>query len=203
MFYTPRLRLRAVEPEDLEQAWEWVNDPEVHQFITTTWPLSHQDEVEWLERQRRLPLWQRPLSLEARTDEGWRLIGNAALVRIEWPHRWAELAIMLGDKAFWGQGYGTEAVQALTGIAFDILNLHRVQLEVYEYNARARRAYEKAGFRLEGRRREAIFYRGAYHDSLLMAVLRAEWTPPEWWRTWPYPGAAAGHGITERPATPR
>ncbi len=193
MFYTPRLRLRALTPQDLDLAWRWVNDPAVHQFITTIWPLSPQDEEDWLRQVRQRPLWERPLVLDARQKDGWRAIGNAALARIEWRHRWAELAIMIGDKAFWGQGYGTEAVQALVGIAFDILNLHRVQLEVYDYNRRAQRAYEKAGFRVEGRRREAIYYRGAYHDSLLMAVLRTEWTPPPWWREWPYPGAPAGH----------
>ncbi len=195
MFYTPRLRLRAITPDDLAPFWRWVNDPEVHQFVTTIWPLSPQDEEDWLRQVRQRPLWERPLVIETQAEGRWVPIGNIALVRIEWRHRWDELGIMIGEKAFWGRGYGTEAVQAMTGIAFDILNLHRVQLEVYDFNLRARRAYEKAGLRLEGRRREAIFYRGGYHDSLLMAVLRREWTPPAWWREWPYPGAAAGQGI--------
>ncbi len=190
MFYTPRLRLRAITRTDLPLFVAWMNDPEVHQYITTIWPLSIEDEEEWFTRQRQLPLEQRPLTFEVREGDDWRPIGNMALIHIAWRHRWAELAVAIGEKAYWGQGYGTEALQALVGIAFEILNLQRVQLEVYDFNRRAQRAYEKVGFRLEGRRRRAIYYRGAYHDSLMMAVLREEWTPPPWWREWPYPGAA-------------
>jgi RimJ/RimL family protein N-acetyltransferase len=60
------------------------------------------------------------------------------------------------------------------GFAFDEMNLHRIQLSVYEFNQRAMRCYEKCGFRHEGRAREAFYREGKYHDSLLMAILRQE-----------------------------
>ena len=61
--------------------------------------------------------------------------------------------------------------------AFEELNLHRVELEVYDFNPRAMRCYEKAGFRLEGTRRQAHFHQGAYHDVHLMGILRDEFHP--------------------------
>jgi RimJ/RimL family protein N-acetyltransferase len=72
------------------------------------------------------------------------------------------------------KGYGTKATRAALHFAFHTLNLHRVELEVFDFNRRAMRAYEKAGFRLEGTRREAIFQDGAYHHEHVMAILRQE-----------------------------
>jgi len=88
------------------------------------------------------------LGIEVREEQSWVLIGNTGFHRIDWLNRWAELGIVIGEKTYWNQGYGTEAVQAMVAIAFTLLNLNRVQLEVYDFNHRARRAYEKAGFRL-------------------------------------------------------
>jgi RimJ/RimL family protein N-acetyltransferase len=60
--------------------------------------------------------------------------------------------------------------------ALDVLNLHRLELEVFAYNGRAVRTYEKLGFRREGTRREAKFHDGAYHDAILMAIVAGDWT---------------------------
>lgn len=185
MFTTPRLRLRAITREDLPIFVRWFNDPEVTQHLANVWPLSIEDEEEWFQRVRARAQWERPLGIEVREKRGWVLIGNTGFHRIDWLNRWAELGIVIGEKTYWNQGYGTEAVQAMVAIAFTLLNLNRVQLEVYDFNHRARRAYEKAGFRLEGRRRQARYLNGRYHDSLIMAVLREEWEPPEWWRPIP------------------
>ncbi len=181
MFTTPRLRLRAVTREDLAAFVRWFNDPDVTQFLSRIWPLSMEEEEDWFQRVLSRPRWERPLSIEVREGRAWVLIGTVGFSKIDWLNRWAELGIAIGEKAYWDQGYGTEAVQAMVAIAFTLLNLNRVQLEVYEFNHRGRKAYEKVGFRLEGRRRQARYLGGRYHDSLIMAVLREEWEPPEWW----------------------
>ncbi|MFE6738492.1 GNAT family N-acetyltransferase [Streptomyces tubercidicus] len=79
------------------------------------------------------------------------------------------------------RGIGSEATRLLLDYAFERVRLHRVQLEVFDYNPRARRAYEKCGFEVEGRMREALYWDGARHDVLVMAALR--------------PGRARGRGL--------
>ncbi len=92
---------------------------------------------------------------------------------IDWKNRSAELlGIFTGEKEYWGQGYGSDAINALLRFAFREMNLHRIYLHVHDYNERAIRCYEKCGFQLEGRQREALFRDGRYHDVLLMSILR-------------------------------
>lgn len=74
-----------------------------------------------------------------------------------------------------GRGYGTEAVRLVVDHAFRSTPLHRIGLGVYAFNDRARRCYEAVGFREEGRRREVVFADGAWHDVVLMGLLRSEW----------------------------
>ncbi|MFB9445596.1 GNAT family N-acetyltransferase [Dactylosporangium vinaceum] len=75
-----------------------------------------------------------------------------------------------------GRGLGTEATSLLLRHAFATMSLHRVELEVYAFNPRAQRAYEKAGFRVEGVRRDALAFDGRRVDSIIMAALAPEWT---------------------------
>ncbi|MER7517109.1 GNAT family protein [Streptomyces sp. NPDC126499] len=74
-----------------------------------------------------------------------------------------------------GRGLGTEATRLIVGHAFEAVGLHRVWLEVYAFNPRARRAYEKAGFRAEGTLRGALLWEGERVDATVMAVLAPEW----------------------------
>ncbi|MFI8963389.1 GNAT family N-acetyltransferase [Streptomyces sp. NPDC053493] len=74
-----------------------------------------------------------------------------------------------------GRGLGTEATRLIVGHAFEGLGLYRVWLEVYAFNPRARRAYEKAGFRTEGVLRGALRWEGERVDATVMAMLAPEW----------------------------
>lgn len=76
-----------------------------------------------------------------------------------------------------GRGYGTEATRAVLDYAFDRIGVHRVELDVYSFNPRAQRSYEKAGFRYEGRQRHTLFWDGEWADSILMAVLSTDERP--------------------------
>lgn len=73
------------------------------------------------------------------------------------------------------RGLGTEATRPIVGHGFEQLGLHRVQLELYGDNERARRVYEKVGFVVEGVRREAALWNGVWVDEVLMAILDREW----------------------------
>jgi RimJ/RimL family protein N-acetyltransferase len=107
--------------------------------------------------------------------ENDHLIGFINLFGIEWNHGNTWVGIGLGEREYWGKGYGTEAMQLVLRYAFTELNLHRVTLGVFDYNPRAIRSYEKAGFVHEGRVRKELLKNGQYWDALEMGILREEW----------------------------
>ncbi|MGI8861096.1 MAG: GNAT family N-acetyltransferase [Rubrobacteraceae bacterium] len=108
-----------------------------------------------------------------------RPIGHCDLFHIDETSRQAELGITIGDKEYWGRGYGREAVSLLLGYAFRLQNLHRVWLEVHAENERAIRAYRSCGFVEEGRQREHMWLAGRYVNNVLMGILRREWGESE------------------------
>jgi RimJ/RimL family protein N-acetyltransferase len=73
-----------------------------------------------------------------------------------------------------GKGIGSEAMRLVAGYAFDTLKLHRIFVRVIAFNDRAIAAYQKIGFQLEGRLREAAFIDGTYYDDLMMGLLEHE-----------------------------
>jgi diamine N-acetyltransferase len=175
MIYGERIRLRAIERRDLPFFVQWLNDPEVYRTLYVRFPLSLEEEEKWFAEVMQTHPAERPLAIEVREESDWKLIGNCRLFKIDWINASAELGIFIGDKSYWNQGYGSEAVSLLCRHAFETLNLHRVYLHVYEFNRRAIRAYEKCGFVLEGRLRQARYSEGKYHDVLILSILRSEW----------------------------
>jgi UDP-4-amino-4,6-dideoxy-N-acetyl-beta-L-altrosamine N-acetyltransferase len=169
-------RLRRIEREDIPTFVRWFGDPDVREFLLLNRPISMAEEEQWFARQ----LQSRDSEVFAiETTDGVH-IGNTGLHDINWLHRNAEMGIVIGEKQYWGKGYGSDAARVLLRFAFDEMNLHRVQLTVYEDNVRAIRAYEKCGFRQEGRLRDAIFRKGRYYDMLLMSILSDElWSEQE------------------------
>lgn len=109
-----------------------------------------------------------------RTAADGALIGQAAIESILWTHRVGWLSIALGP-GHWGQGFGTEAMRLLLPYAFGELNLYRLQLTVFDYNARALALYARFGFRREGVFRRFLLRDGERHDMLLMGLLADEW----------------------------
>ncbi len=108
-------------------------------------------------------------------DDDDRLVGGCRLYNVDLQHRSARFAIGLVDPARLGQGFGSEATLLVVAHAFDDLGLHRVDLVVLADNVRAVRAYEKAGFRTEGRLRQTLWRDGRWHDDLLLAILAPEY----------------------------
>jgi diamine N-acetyltransferase len=175
MILGKRVRLRGIEREDLPRFVEWLNDPEVLQGLMLGTPLSLVQEQAWFDNLRNRPADEHPLGIEIQTPGGWILIGNLSLMDINWKNRHAEVGIFIGDKRYWNQGYGRDAMVLMLRYAFYSLGLHRVFLRVYETNPRAVHSYEKAGFVLEGRMRQAQFKDGKFIDVLLMSALSTEW----------------------------
>lgn len=166
--------LRAMEMGDLERNHAWINDREVTRYISRRYEMSLAAEEAWMREQAGQPM-SFGRTFFAIVTKGGRHIGNTNFFNASPEDRSAELGIMIGDKAHWSQGYGTDAMLTLLGFGFGEMNLHRISLNVFAQNARALRCYEKCGFVLEARKRRDFYRNGAYEDLLLMSILRDEW----------------------------
>jgi RimJ/RimL family protein N-acetyltransferase len=175
MIYGERVRLRAPERGDLQQFVDWLNDPEVRDGLLLHLPMSLAEEEQWFEGMIKRPAAEHPMVIEIQQDEEWRMIGNCGVHEIDWRCRSGMVGIFIGEKHLWNQGYGTEVMTLLLKHGFETLNLNRIWLDVYADNPRAIRSYEKVGFVLEGKKRQAMYKQGQYVDLHLMSVLREEW----------------------------
>jgi len=175
MLSSKRLRLRAIEHSDLSRFVSWLNDPEVTEHLMLYIPMSLPQEEQWYEKTLNGPAEEQPLVIEIDTPEGWTPIGNISLMHVDWRTRSAELGLFIGEKRYWNQRYGGEAIQVMLRHGFEGMNLNRIYLRVFETNPRAIRCYERVGFQHEGRLRQAHFLKGQYIDVLIMSVLRDEW----------------------------
>jgi len=172
MLYGNRVRLRAVEPEDAEHAFRWINDREVTQYIMMRYPQSLPFEKDWATNVSKANSFEDSRFI-IETLDGVP-IGITGLHHGRPEDRHSELGIMIGEKDYWSQGYGTDAVLTLLRFAFYQMNLNKVTLGVFDINPRARAVYDKLGFIEEGRSREEYFHDGRYVDVIRMSVLRRE-----------------------------
>jgi len=167
--------LRAITRADLPACVRWFNDPEVTSFLGgTMWPMSAESEERWFERQVETGSMILAIETLDTADPPSVHIGNISLMDPSERNRYAELGIVLGEKAFWSHGYGRDAIKTLLRYAFDELNYNRVHLRVYDFNPRGIRCYQACGFMIEGCLRQHIFRHGAWHDEIVMGVLRDE-----------------------------
>jgi RimJ/RimL family protein N-acetyltransferase len=154
----------------------WIND-----FGTTrtlgipSGPMTWEQEEAWFNRAATAE-GDTPFSIYERAT--WRPIGNTALHGVDYRNRTAEIGILIGEADARGKGYGTETARLMLDYAFTALGLHSVLLTTDEYNLAGRRAYEKAGFREFGRRRQCTWMNGRYWDMVYMDCLASEFTSP-------------------------
>lgn len=106
--------------------------------------------------------------------ETQQLIGTISLMHINHVHGRAELGITIGERAAWGQGYGSEAVRLMAEYGCFFKNLYSIQLSFVDFNQRGHRAYLNAGFKEAGRWRKAYSIGGERYDSVLMDITRDE-----------------------------
>lgn len=169
----PRIQLRALSEKDLsEQYLQWLNDEEVcrnnsHAIFPNTEEKMHAyyNSIKDQFRNVVMAIIDTPSS---------KHIGNVSLQNINWISRNAEFAILLGDKQFWGGGYGEEAARLIVEYGFSHLNLHRIYCGTLDGNTGMQKLALKLKMKQEGLRREAIYKNSIYHDILEYGVLRNE-----------------------------
>ena len=163
-----RIILRDKRPTDAENDYRWRSDPELARLdAAIPLTMSFERYLKLFEDQMKYPTpGSHHYSIE--TLDG-RFIGNCMYYDLDTVNREAELGIVIGDRDYWSDGYGYDAVTTLLHHMFTIRNLKRVYLHTLEWNDRAQKSFSKSGFNA-GRpvRRMA-------HDFILMDVLRDDW----------------------------
>src|SRR5438094_660176 len=168
------VRLRPVEETDLPSLHDLFNDPDVLAYLASvTFPQPLADTRRWWEANRMDPA-NATFAIETLAGE---LAGALDLSDIQPRLRSATLGIWIA-RSLWGRGLGTDAVRTVCRFAFREMGLQRVHLHVHDDNLRGRRAYEKVGFKEEGRLRRAHFVGGRYIDVLVMGLLAEELIEP-------------------------
>jgi RimJ/RimL family protein N-acetyltransferase len=169
--------LSPLEPQAAELWYRWHNDLETGLIASSP---GHRTPGTLAEYQQTIAryLEQKAHAFLIVDAAGHRPIGWCALFVADVPSRRAMLSILIGEKEYWGKGYGEDALRVLIGYGFHIVNLNSIELVVRDDNARARRCYEKLGFQVVGRRRQAVILGTRKFDLLLMDLLAEEYVGP-------------------------
>jgi RimJ/RimL family protein N-acetyltransferase len=165
--------LRRHRSDSLRAFQRWYADPEVNRLTRYQEATPTPEEIQRHFYARVMGTDMLAMAIHIRENE--RLIGTCAFSQLDGDNGAALFHITIGEKDAWGQGYGTEATSLMVDHGFGRLGLHRIALTVFEFNARAIRAYEKCGFVVEGRAREGVFRDGRFWDEIHMSMLVNEW----------------------------
>jgi RimJ/RimL family protein N-acetyltransferase len=164
-----RVVLRPLEKEHLARCVKWFNDPDVTYYLGREQPLTMAEEERWF-AEYRSKVDEEIYAIEVDGNH----IGNVGLHGIDRANRKASLGIVIGEKEYWSKGLGTDAMRTVLQYAFEGLRLHKVNLDVIDYNRRAIRVYERCGFVKEGVRRDELWKRGTFVNLVRMSLLEGE-----------------------------
>ncbi|PYZ96428.1 GNAT family N-acetyltransferase [Alteribacter lacisalsi] len=174
MFNTHRITLRKMTADDTELYHIWRNDPDVMQSTSPSLDLHTEEETKSFVKDVLLSSSSSKCYM-IEDKETSQTIGITSLVQIDLGNRNAECIIDIGEKGYWGKGYGREALGLLLDYAFLELNLHRIALRVFSFNEKAISLYCSIGFTEEGISRESLFRNGQWHDIIQMGFLQNEY----------------------------
>jgi len=171
---TPRLNLRTVRLEDVDDFYDVYSNPEVMRYWSTP-PLVNREaasklisEIHEGFNQRQLLKW----AVALRADD--KLIGSVTIFHPDFTHRRAEIGYALG-RPYWRQGYMQETLKAVINYAFAELNFHRLEADVDPRNDASVRTLERLGFQREGYLRERWQVNGEIQDAFFYGLLQPDW----------------------------
>lgn len=171
MYEGKLVRLRAYTKEDIPQALKYLNSYEVAKNLSPgiPYPFTLEDEEKWYASNSAL---NDTYNFAIETLEDNLYLGGCGINQVDFKNSHVMIGIFIGDPAYWGKGYGTEALKLLTKFVFEEMNIHKIKLGVYSFNERAIKCYKKVGFIEEGILKKEIFKEGKYYDEHLMALFR-------------------------------
>jgi len=156
--------------------YQWFNDQKVCEYsFHSLFPYSESEEEAWRKKiaNNEIIVWAVMAKEKYQNDSGTQIIhiGNISLQSINWINRSAELAIVIGEKEYWGKGYATDSLRILIEHGFDKLNLHRIWSGTAATNKGMIIVFEKLGMRQEGTFKDAVFLEGQYVDVVCWAIV--------------------------------
>lgn len=167
-----------LSPQDVAAAeivGAWLNDiRNAIPFQCAHNVLSYNAEVDWIRNSMKNG-FHSFLVVDCATE---KLIGLTSISEVDFVNRKAMFGILIGDTDYRGKGYAREAASLVLDYAFNIVNMHNVALEVFDFNERAIRLYEKLGFKTIGRRRDSRIVCGKMYDTVYMDILDREFKSP-------------------------
>ena len=166
-----RVLLRELTEADVTVSYvRWMNDAEIVRYLESRYTThTAEDILEYVRGVRADPNSLMWAICAAETGEH---VGNIKLGPVDWIHRRGDIGLMIGERSVWGQGYAMEAISLLSEYAFSDLRLHKLIAGMYEENLGSRKAFEKAGFGLEGMRRSHFWTGDGYTDAFEMTRFR-------------------------------
>ncbi|MCA1054117.1 GNAT family N-acetyltransferase [Rossellomorea aquimaris] len=170
----PKVRLRELTLEDVEDRYQWCLDQEVTKYLNMPNkypPFSREETKAWIDMCIKRTNGYEQKAIE--TEEG-NHIGWVDLKNIDKQNHHAELGIAIGDQAYWGKGYGLSAMKEMLQYGFDHLGLNKIWLRVEVDNDKAIKSYKRMGYVEEGVLRQDRLRNGAYVDRLRMSILKDE-----------------------------
>lgn len=164
--------LRPIRMSDAPRFVKWFSDSKVNKFLLREgWALEKIRK--WI---RDIPKNRTIRNFAIDTEKNVHIGSITLYIRQSPKIRHTGYIIMLvGERSYWNKGYGTDALRTVLVFGFRKLRLHRIELDVIEYNPRAIKVYRRLGFKTEGQKREHIFYKRKFYDELCMGILKNEW----------------------------
>lgn len=166
--------LRPIERSDAPLLTKWINDPDVRVFLKGSYPLSELAEERWIEEKLKK---ENDFTLGIVDTKTSKLIGTMGLHQILRIHGTALTGALIGEKSYWGKGYGSDAKMALLDWAFNTLNLRKICSRVIAFNERSYAYSKKCGYVEEARLKDHYFRNGKYYDQIILSVFREDWLP--------------------------
>ncbi|MGN0028037.1 GNAT family N-acetyltransferase [uncultured Clostridium sp.] len=175
MYRGKLVKLRAYREEDIERAVEFINDEETKKFLDTAipFPITKWQEEEWIKSRKSNKDFTYDFAIE--DLETGKYIGGCSINHCDVKNRNCTIGIMLGDKDYWGRGYGSDALKVLIKFIFEEVNMDKIKLGVFSFNARAIACYKKIGFIEEGILKKELYRNGKYNDITLMALFKEDY----------------------------
>lgn len=167
------IELKPLSDKDILPFLNWLNDEEAIKYSLSFFQsLSSKEQIEtWF---KSLLAANNTYNIGIFLSASQQLIGYAGISGISQQNKSGEYFIFIGDKTQWGKGIGTIVTEKVIAYGFDNLDLNRIMLTVSQPNIGGIKAYTKAGFQIEGVLREACYRDGAFHDKIIMSMLRSE-----------------------------
>lgn len=166
--YGEKVKLRAMEPEDMELFRQLMNDPETEKTtVGRNMPVSKYQQMKWYESAVSNRDLLRFTIVELETGKA---VGLYSAMKIDWQNRSIFVSYKIASDAR-GKGLATDAQFAFFRYAFEEMGMHKIDESVLDFNAASKRVAKKVGMKPEGTKREAVFKNGSYHDLILLGAL--------------------------------